>query len=148
ASPFAARRPLSSPATRLQGGRRKRRHARSAGAWRRGRIDAMVQGAVRTKALLLAQSPETLAAINAAVAQGVEKPFRHGKTFEVPIPAVVGSGQKREQGADRFTPDSCVSDPAANGAHGLVRSPERKSLTEAAGLSGCAGVKLHQQLAF
>jgi hypothetical protein len=29
-----------------------------------------------------------------------------------------------------------------------VRSPERKCLTEAAGLSGCAGVKLHQQLAF
>jgi len=63
-------------------------------------IDAVLQGAVRTKALLLAQSPEALAAINAAVAQGVEKLFRHGKTFEVPMPAVVGSGQKRKQGAD------------------------------------------------
>jgi transposase len=29
-----------------------------------------------------------------------------------------------------------------------MRSPERKSLTEAAGQSGCAGVKLRQQMAF
>ena len=29
-----------------------------------------------------------------------------------------------------------------------VKAPERKSLTEAAGQSGCAGVKLRQQMAF
>ena len=31
---------------------------------------------------------------------------------------------------------------------GIVKAPERKSLTEAAGQSGCAGVKLRQQMAF
>ena len=30
----------------------------------------------------------------------------------------------------------------------IVKAPERKSLTEAAGQSGCAGVKLRQQMAF
>jgi hypothetical protein len=29
-----------------------------------------------------------------------------------------------------------------------MKAPERKSLTEAAGQSGCAGVKLRQQMAF
>jgi SAM-dependent methyltransferase len=57
-------------------------------------LDAVLQGTVRTKALLLAQSETTLSAIQAAVDQGVEKLFRSENGFRIPMPAILGSGSK------------------------------------------------------
>jgi SAM-dependent methyltransferase len=60
-----------------------------------GLMDAVLQGSVRTKALLLAQEEAALSAINAAVVQGMEKLYREeGGGFRVPMPAVVGSGAR------------------------------------------------------
>jgi len=55
--------------------------------------DAFVEGAVRTAALLKAQTPAALAAIRRAIADGVE-PYRRGQTFEIPMAAVLSSGTR------------------------------------------------------
>jgi SAM-dependent methyltransferase len=57
-------------------------------------IDTVLQGTVRAKALLLAQSDTALSAINAATAQAIDKLFRAEDSFRVPMPAIVGSGGK------------------------------------------------------
>ena len=57
-------------------------------------IDTVLQGTVRAKALLLAQSDTALSAINAATAQAIDRLFRAEDSFRVPMPAIVGSGGK------------------------------------------------------
>ena len=57
-------------------------------------IDTVLQGTVRAKALLLAQSDTALSAINAATAQAIDRLFRAEDSFRVPMPAIVGSGVK------------------------------------------------------
>jgi len=57
-------------------------------------LEGVLQGAVRAKALLLAQSETTFSAIQAAIDQGIEKLFRSENGFRVPMPAIVGSGSK------------------------------------------------------
>jgi SAM-dependent methyltransferase len=59
-----------------------------------GLVDAFLQGAVRPKALLMAQDQDALSAIKAAVAQDMERLFRSGNSFQVPMPAIIGSGAK------------------------------------------------------
>jgi SAM-dependent methyltransferase len=61
-----------------------------------GFIDAVLNGTVRAKALLLAQDDAVLSTISTAVAQAVARLFRSEKGFRVPMPAVVGSGAKPE----------------------------------------------------
>jgi SAM-dependent methyltransferase len=58
-------------------------------------LNAVTRGTVRTKALFLAQDEAALAAINAAVAQGMDKLFRSEDGFRVPMPSIIGSGTKR-----------------------------------------------------
>ena len=55
--------------------------------------DAFVEGAVRTAALLKAQTPDALAAIRRAIADGVE-PYRRGEAIEIPMAAVLSSGTR------------------------------------------------------
>jgi SAM-dependent methyltransferase len=57
-------------------------------------MDTVLQGTVRAKALLLAQSSAALSAINAATAQAIDRLFRAEDSFRVPMPAIVGSGVK------------------------------------------------------
>ena len=57
-------------------------------------MDTVLQGTVRAKALLLAQSDAALSAINAATAQAIDRLFRAEDSFRVPMPAIVGSGVK------------------------------------------------------
>jgi len=57
-------------------------------------MDTVLQGTVRAKALLLAQSDAALSAINAATAQAMDRLFRAEDSFRVPMPAIVGSGVK------------------------------------------------------
>jgi SAM-dependent methyltransferase len=57
-------------------------------------LEGVLQGTVRAKALLLAQSETTFSAIHAAVDQEIEKLFRSEDGFRVPMPAIVGSGSK------------------------------------------------------
>jgi len=57
-------------------------------------IETVLQGTVRAKALLLAQSDTALSAINAATAQAIDRLFRAEDSFRVPMPAIVGSGVK------------------------------------------------------
>jgi SAM-dependent methyltransferase len=54
---------------------------------------AFVEGAVRTAALLKAQTPEALAAIRRAITERVE-PYRRGQTIELPMAAVLSSGTR------------------------------------------------------
>jgi ubiquinone/menaquinone biosynthesis C-methylase UbiE len=65
--------------------------------WRLDSADALysafVQGAVRTAALLKAQTPEALAAIRRAIVEGVEV-HRRGKIIELPMAAVLSSATK------------------------------------------------------
>jgi SAM-dependent methyltransferase len=65
--------------------------------WRLDSVDALydafVQGAVRTAALLKAQTPEALAAIRRAIAEAAEV-YRRGKTIELPMAAVLSSATK------------------------------------------------------
>lgn len=61
--------------------------------------DAFVHGAVRTAALLRAQTPEALAAIRRAIAEGAD-PYRRGKTIELPMAAVLSSATKPANAAD------------------------------------------------
>jgi hypothetical protein len=57
-------------------------------------LDAIMQGAVRARALLEAQDPRALSAIRAAVEQGTAGFAREGDGYHVPMPALVGSGAK------------------------------------------------------
>lgn len=59
-------------------------------------MDAVLEGTVRAKALLLAQNEAALSTISAAVAQAIGKLFRFDDGFRVPMPAIVGSGAKPE----------------------------------------------------
>lgn len=73
-------------------------HGVLAGAWRFDApgdfLDAILQGAVRAKALLEAQDASVLATIRSVVAEGTTR-FPHGRDgHEVPMPALVGSGAK------------------------------------------------------
>ena len=65
--------------------------------WRLGSADALydafVQGAVRTAALLKAQSPEALAAIRRAIVERAET-YRRGTTIELPMAAVMSSATR------------------------------------------------------
>jgi SAM-dependent methyltransferase len=65
--------------------------------WRLDSTDALceafLEGAVRTAALLKAQTPEASAKIRRAIAEGVE-PYRKGSAFELPMAAVLTSGHK------------------------------------------------------
>lgn len=57
-------------------------------------LDAIMQGAVRAKALLEAQDARALATIRAVVAQGAAR-FAHERDgYRIPMPALVGSGAK------------------------------------------------------
>jgi SAM-dependent methyltransferase len=58
-----------------------------------GVFDALAQGGVRTAALLRAQTPESLARIRSAVRASVET-YRHGSTYEVPMPAILVSAMR------------------------------------------------------
>ena len=53
--------------------------------------DAFLQGAVRTAALLKAQTPEALANIRRAIVEGAER-YRRGGAIELPMAAVLTSG--------------------------------------------------------
>jgi SAM-dependent methyltransferase len=57
-------------------------------------IDAVLNGTVRAKALLLAQDDAALSNIRTAVTQAVDRLFRTEHGFRVPMPAIVGSGAK------------------------------------------------------
>lgn len=59
-----------------------------------GLVDLVLQGGVRIKALLLAQDSAALSAIKAAIAEGMDRLFRTGDSFRIPMPAIVGSGAK------------------------------------------------------
>jgi SAM-dependent methyltransferase len=57
-------------------------------------LEAILQGAVRAKALLEAQDARALATIREAVARGAARFARAGEACHVPMPAFVGSGAK------------------------------------------------------
>jgi hypothetical protein len=59
-----------------------------------GLINLPLQGGVRIRALLLAQDSAALSAINIAIAEGMDQLFRKGDRFQVPMPAILGSGVK------------------------------------------------------
>jgi SAM-dependent methyltransferase len=58
-------------------------------------LNAFTQGTVRNKALFLAQDEAARSAIAAALVSGMNSLFRGAEGFEVPMPALVGSGIKR-----------------------------------------------------
>jgi SAM-dependent methyltransferase len=57
-------------------------------------LDAIMQGAVRARALLEAQDARALSAIRAAVEHGTARFAREGDGYHVPMPALVGSGAR------------------------------------------------------
>jgi SAM-dependent methyltransferase len=65
--------------------------------WRLGSpdavYDAFIHGAVRTAALLRAQTPDATIAIQRAIVEGLE-PYRRGSGFELPMAAVLSSGTR------------------------------------------------------
>ena len=56
-------------------------------------LDTFLQGAVRTRALLKAQSPEALRAIRKTYEESLGA-YRRGAELEIPMPAVITSGAK------------------------------------------------------
>ena len=62
-----------------------------------GLLNLPLQGGVRIRALLLEQDSAALSAINAAVAEGMDQLFRKEDRFQVPMPAILGSGVKPRQ---------------------------------------------------
>ncbi|MGE0255414.1 MAG: methyltransferase domain-containing protein [Alphaproteobacteria bacterium] len=56
-------------------------------------LDAILAGAVRSRALLQAQAPDAFRAIGDAVAAGMAR-FRDGDGYRVAMPALVGSGTR------------------------------------------------------
>ena len=65
--------------------------------WRLDSADALyeafLEGAVRTAALLKAQTPEAAAKIRQAIREAVET-YRRGSVFELPMAAVLSSGTR------------------------------------------------------
>lgn len=59
-----------------------------------GFIQALLDGAVRARALIVAQDDATRTAIDEAVAEAMEKFRTTEGGYRVPMPAVVGSGVK------------------------------------------------------
>jgi Glu-tRNA(Gln) amidotransferase subunit E-like FAD-binding protein len=57
-------------------------------------LEAIMQGAVRAKALLEAQDDRALAIIRGVVAEGTARFARGHQGYAVPMPALVGSGAK------------------------------------------------------
>jgi len=57
-------------------------------------VDTILESAVRARGLLLAQTDEALAAIRAAVDEGLQQYASSAGGFAVPAPAIVGSGVK------------------------------------------------------
>jgi SAM-dependent methyltransferase len=57
-------------------------------------LEAVLQGTVRAKALLLGQSETNLLAIKNAVDKAIDTLFRSKDGFQIPMPAIVGSGTK------------------------------------------------------
>ena len=57
-------------------------------------FDAMMDGTVRTGALLHAQTPGALTAIRSVVVEGVNR-YRTGEGVQLPMPAVLATGVKR-----------------------------------------------------
>ena len=62
-----------------------------------GLVNLVLQGGVRIRALLLAQDSAALSEINVAIAEGMDQLFRKGDRFQVPMPAILGSGVKPPQ---------------------------------------------------
>jgi hypothetical protein len=60
-------------------------------------LEAFLKGAVRTRALLLAQSPQTMAAIRAGMTEMAE-PYRRDGELELPTPAVLTSAVRPSGG--------------------------------------------------
>jgi hypothetical protein len=57
-------------------------------------LDAVHEGTVRTRAVLAAQTPDVVANITASIEAGIA-PARSGDAgFNVPMPAIIGSGRK------------------------------------------------------
>lgn len=59
-----------------------------------GIIRAVLEGAVRARGLLLAQTDAARTAIDAAVREGMDQYRSHEGGYKVPMPAVVGAGTK------------------------------------------------------
>ncbi|WP_018238845.1 class I SAM-dependent methyltransferase [Ensifer sp. BR816] len=59
-----------------------------------GMITAILEGGVRARGLLLAQTEEVQGAISATVANGIVQFRSADGTYRVPMPALVGSGRK------------------------------------------------------
>ena len=56
-------------------------------------VDAILEGGVRLRALLKAQDAGAFAAIRKAVEAGMEE-FRSGRSYKIPMPAVIAAGKK------------------------------------------------------
>jgi hypothetical protein len=67
-------------------------------------FDAFLHGAVRTAALLRAQTPDALDKIRRAIAEGAEA-YRKGDTIELPMTAVLSSGSVRLSAAANASAD-------------------------------------------
>jgi SAM-dependent methyltransferase len=59
-----------------------------------GLVTAILEGGVRARALLLAQTQDVRDAISATVANGMEQFHSADGSYRVPMPALVGSGRK------------------------------------------------------
>ena len=59
-----------------------------------GLLTGILGGAVRARALLQAQSDEAFQAIRAAVRSGMNQFKAKERQFQVPMPAIIGAGQK------------------------------------------------------
>jgi len=59
-----------------------------------GIVKAIMEGGVRARALLLAQTDSAQIAISRAVEEGMERYFTSGGVYRVPMPALIGAGTK------------------------------------------------------
>jgi hypothetical protein len=57
-------------------------------------VDAYLEGGVRTRAVLLAQTPDELARIRHGLRTAIE-PWRRGDAFDLPTPAVLCAATKK-----------------------------------------------------
>ena len=57
-------------------------------------VDAVRDGTVRTRAVLAAQTPEIIAKITAYVDAGLAEVASGDASYNVPMPAIIGSGSK------------------------------------------------------
>jgi hypothetical protein len=58
-------------------------------------LDAIYEGTVRTRAVLAAQTPNVIAKITAYIEAGIAGTRTADGTLNVPMPAIIGSGNKR-----------------------------------------------------